>query len=572
MSKIYEKSKSEKYKKYFCSEEELERSLSYYSIGHSLEATRQPRKYYPWETGTVGVPLFYNSITNTIVVDHTDAHTLVVGPTGSKKSRLVAMPLVRLLATAGESMIISDPKAEIFNRTSSFLRKKNYTIIVLNLRSPMHGQRWNPLAIPYSFYSIGEIDKAYECVNDIAQNLILSKNLENDPFWENSSSSFFYGLVLLLFRYCKEHNLDSSYVHIGNVIKLRNSLFYNTGREINRTLWNYAKQDTIALSALIGTVETADDTRAGILSTFDEKTRMFSIQPNLLDMLSANDIDFDNIGNAPTAVFLIVPDEKTSYHGLVSLFIKQSYEYLIYQAQTNGNSDGFQVGILRNRLNYVLDEFSSLPKIDDFPAMITAARSRNIRFTLFIQSKHQLIQRYKDEAETIQTNCNNWIFLTSRELQLLEELSKLCGNTIEDNPRPVLSVTDLQRLDKDAGEALLLCGRAKPCITHLADISKYDADRYESIPTQKRESAQPPELIIQFPEILKNIKIEHSPLMDAPERFKSVEYDDSPNIDLEAMIKRIDKKIAELEKEEQEESKGLSERVKMWFMAHKNNH
>lgn len=111
---------------------------------------------------------------------------------------------------------------------------------------------------------------------------------------------------------------------------------------------------------------------------------------------------------------------------------------MIFDAQNRAERDGFNVGILSNRVNYVLDEFSSLPTIRDFPAMVTAARSRNIRFTLVIQSKHQLIQRYREETDTIQTNCNNWIFLTGRELQLLEEISSLCGKTLEDNPQPIL--------------------------------------------------------------------------------------------------------------------------------------
>ena len=287
--------------------------------------------------------------------------------------------------------------------------------------------------------------------------------------------------------------MDKEYVHIGNVIRLRNELLSSRERK-NIALWEYAKTDSIISSALIGTVETANETKASILSVFDQKVRMFSIQPNLLSMLAKTDLDIGAIGQKPVAVFLIVPDEKTGYHTLVSLFIKQSYEYLIFHAQKEAERDGFHVSNLKNRVNYILDEFSSMPTIRDFPAMVTAARSRNIRFTLVIQSKHQLIQRYKDEAETIMTNCNNWIFLTSRELQLLKELSELCGNTLEANPKPVLSVSDLQRMDKEAGEALLLCGRTKPCITRLADIDEYDNKEFAPPKVKARKHTLPPNL------------------------------------------------------------------------------
>lgn len=535
MSKVFEKSVSEKYSKYFSSISELTAPFIEYSLAKGEPVMNQDRKLRPWDTGIVGIPLAWSGKNESVYVDQTDTHTLVVGPTGSKKSRLVAMPLVRILGSTGESMIISDPKAEIYNRTAAYLSQKGYNVFVLNLRSPMNGQRWNPLTIPYEFYSEGEIDKAYEFVNDIAENLIHTEQSVKDPFWDNSAGSFFFGLVILLFKLCQKHGLGKEYVHMGNVIALRNILL--TGMHRTNALWAFAKTDPIITSALIGTVETANETKAGILSTFDQKVRMFSIQPNLLDMLGANDFDMNRIGTEPTAVFLIVPDEKTGYHSLVSLFIKQSYEYMIFNAQLEAERDGFHTGVLQNRVNYILDEFSSLPTIRDFPAMITAARSRNIRFTLVVQSKHQLIQRYHDETETIQTNCNNWIFLTSRELRFLEEVSALCGKTVGDNPQPVLSLTDLQRLDKDAGEAVLLCGRSKPCITKLADIGMYDNNRFSRLPAEKRTPLQLPTI----DSVVSSVFSERST--------------DVPPINLDQMEAEIDKQIAKLEKEEQRKAK-----------------
>lgn len=544
MSRIYDKSKSEKYQKYFTPMDELMKPFSLFAFDEQIPIHNQLTVVHPWDTGFVGVPLSWDRGKKIVSVDHTDSHTLVVGPTGSKKSRLVVMPLVRILGSTGESMIISDPKAEIYNRTAGYLKKQGYKIFILNLRSPMYGQRWNPLAIPYEFYIAEEIDKAYEFVNDIAENLIQANKSEKDPFWDNSAGSFFFGLVLLLFKYCKEYGLGKEYIHMGNIIHLRNALFGPGGKK-NTRLWDYAKTDYIISSALIGTVETANDTRAGILSVFDQKVRMFSIQPNLLDMLGSNDIDLDIIGRIPTAVFLVVPDEKTGYHGLVSLFIKQSYEYMIYNAQLDAEQDGVHIACLKNRVNYVLDEFSSLPTIHDFPAMVTAARSRNIRFTMIIQSKHQLIKRYGDETDTIQTNCNNWIFLTSRELQLLEEISSLCGKTIEENPQPVLSVSDLQRLDKDSGEVLILCGRLKPCITHLPDIECYDNNLFDVLPTTARKQQLPPIINIIFPPIAQDVSSSQEMHQYVPNDHPII-----PIMNIDQMLSKIDKKIAELEGKE----------------------
>ena len=486
MGVLYKKSRSSKYSRYFEQSETFSKAYSRYSL-IKQECIRTDDSFPEWEKGKAGVPLSWLPNHEEVTIDHTDSHTLVIGPTGSKKSRLVVMPAVRILgnAQAKESMIISDPKAEIYNRTASYLQKQGYTIYVLNLRSPRFGDCWNPLNIPYSFYCNGEMDRTCEFVNDIAENLIHNKKLTGDPFWEDSAGSLFFGLVLLLFKLCKEKNMDDSYIHIGNVIRLRNILFAN---ETKQVLWNYARQEPIIEAALIGTVETASDTRGGILSTFDQKMRIFNIQPNLLNMLSKSSIDFITVSNTPTAIYLIMPDEKTGYHGLVSLFVKQSYEYIIFHAQNEKGQDGLHAGVLKQRLNYILDEFSSLPTIRDFPAMITASRSRNIRFVLVIQSINQLIQRYGEESETIQTNCNNWIFLTSRELPLLRTVSELCGSC--QDAKPILSVAALQRLDKNSGEVLILAGRQKPFITFLPDISRYDKDKYQERCLEQQKISQ----------------------------------------------------------------------------------
>lgn len=426
-----------------------------------------------------GVPLGTACDGEEILIDSSDSHTLIIGSTGSKKSRLVIMPSMYILGMAGESMIVSDPKAEIYGRTAGFLKDKGYNIQVINLRNPSYGNSWNPLSIPYSFYKANNIDKACEFVNDISANLMISEVAAKDPYWDYSSYDLLFGLILLLFKYCKEREMDSEYVNINNLLKLRRYLFRLS--DIRASLiWKYIENDDIISSSLLGTIEAPEKTQSCILSTFDEKMRCFMIQPNLLEMLSNNSISMDYISKSKSAIYLIMPDEKTSYHKLITLFIKQSYEYLIYKAQSNVD------GKMKIRVNYVLDEFSTLPVIKDFPSMITAARSRNIRFNLVVQSKHQLIERYKQEAETIQSNCSNWIFFTSREIKLLEEISILCGKK-SDGQKPVIPIASLQHLNKNKGEALILSGRLYPFISVLADIDKYDGGKYNLLELRKEQ-------------------------------------------------------------------------------------
>lgn len=434
-----------------------------------------PSKKIRYNTHKGGVPLGISD--NFVFVDSSDSHTMVLGATGSKKSRLVIMPMVRILADAGESMVISDPKSEIYERTSGYLKQKGYDISVINLRNPSLGNTWNPLYIPFLYYNLGDFDKAYEFANDIATNLCLAEMTLKDPFWDYSSRDLFFGLELLLFKYCHENSGDLNCSNIANLLRLRNYLFkgyYSNSKnniiDSSSILNQYMNNDFITSAALIGTVNAPEKTQASILSTFDEKMRCFTIQPQLLSLLSSNNINLDSIGDRKTAIFVIMPDEKTTYHKLVTLFIKQSYEYIVYKAQKKRN------GMMPIRINYILDEFASLPSIKDFPSMISAARSRNIRFTLVVQNKHQLFGKYESDAATIQSNCNNWIFLTSRELDMLHEISILCGKK-KNSDKPLVPMDFLQHLNKDKGEALVLSGRLYPIITRFADIKKYDGDQ-----------------------------------------------------------------------------------------------
>lgn len=420
----------------------------------------------PWDKQNYGgVPIDYDPASDSAYVDSSDAHTLIIGATGSKKSRLIAMPTVLSLAAAGESMLICDPKGEIHRRTVGVLKEKGYSIGILNFREPEYSDKWNILSIPYKYYCNGEVDKACEFVNDFAINII--PIYSQDPYWDYSARDLLFGLTLLLFKLCKEGKQYDNKVNIASVLELKQEVFGSTdSSQIRRSaIWRYIEKDHLIKNRLIGTAICPEKTLSCILSTFDQQMSCFSLQPKIINMLSYDTLDLDGLGREKKAVFIIMPDEKTTYHKIVSVFIKESYEYLINSIYQKGIDNRYPV-----RINYILDEFSSLPKISDFPQMISAARSRNIRFMLVLQSKHQLIERYGEEAQTIQSNCTNWMFLFSRELSLLDEVSNLCGRN---KGEPLVSPSLLQHLDKEKGECLLMLARNNPYIARLADIDSY---------------------------------------------------------------------------------------------------
>ena len=107
-----------------------------------------------------------------VLVDNGGYHNLVIGSTGAGKTQTTVLPMVNLLAKHDESMIITDPKDEIYEQTSNYLRSLDYNIVLLNFRDPQQGNSWNPMYLPHSLYKDNKIDKSIELLEDLATNIL----------------------------------------------------------------------------------------------------------------------------------------------------------------------------------------------------------------------------------------------------------------------------------------------------------------------------------------------------------------------------------------------------------------
>ncbi len=385
-----------------------------------------------------GIPLINNG--TDIWVDNGEYHNLVIGSTGSGKTETIVKPMVNLLAKRGESMIITDPKGELYKYCGSYLKEQGYNIIVLNFRDPQNGNAWNPLTLPYRYYKKGDVDKATELLDDVALN-ILSDAKSKDPFWEKSAADYFSGLALGLFIDAKEEEVNLNSINYMSTVGEER---FATSTYI-KEYFNLKGESSSPYIFASNTINAPTDTKGGITSTFRQKIRLFSSREKLSEMLSYSDFDMRSIGTEKTAIFMIIHDEKTTYHSLLTIFIKQCYETLIDVAKENG-------GKLPFRTNFILDEFANMPPLKDVDSMVSAARSRDIRFTFIIQNFSQLNDVYgKEVAEVIKGNCGNLVYLISTEMAALEEISKMCGEVkSKDKDKtastPLVTVTDLQKM------------------------------------------------------------------------------------------------------------------------------
>ena len=407
-----------------------------------------------------GIPLINNG--KEMWVDNGEYHNLVIGSTGSGKTECLVKPMVNLLAKKGESMIITDPKGEIYKYSAAYLRSKGYNIIVLNFREPLKGNSWNPLTLPYKYYKSGNQDKAIELLDDVALNILYDpSNKSESDFWEKSSADYFSGLALGLFKDAKEEEVNLNSINAMSTVGEERYATSNYIKEYFNMKGETSNEYIFASSV----INAPTDTKGGQLSTFRQKIRKFSTGEALSEMLSYSDFDMRKIGDGKTAIFMIIHDEKKTYHSLMTIFIKQCYETLIDAAQENG-------GKLPVRTNFILDEFANMPPLKDVDAMVSAARSRDIRFTFIIQNFAQLNDVYGDNvAEIIKGNCGNIVYLISTEMKALEEISKMCGEVkVTDEKdknatRPLISITDLQKMK--LFEAIIIRLRMSPFKTKL---------------------------------------------------------------------------------------------------------
>ena len=531
------------------------------------------------ETTVAGIPLVNDG--KRLWVDNGEYHNLVIGSTGSGKSQTIVEPMVELLIKKGESMIITDPKGELYKAASVYMKERGYNVVVLNFREPQNGNAWNPLTLPYQYYRDGNFDKATELLDDVALNILYDPNNKSgDPFWEKSAADYFSGLSLGLFEDAKEREINLNSINYMSTVGEEKFAASNYIKEYF-TLKGEASNAYVFAS---NTINSPTETKGGILSVFRQKIRLFASRENLSEMLAYSDFDMRKIGKEKTAVFIIIHDEKTTYHGLATIFIKQCYETLIDVAQQNG-------GKLPYRTNFILDEFANMPPLKDVTTMVTAARSRAIRFTFIIQNFAQLKSVYGNEdAETIKGNCGNLVYLISTELAALEEISKMCGEVKSDDKdktasTPLVTVTDLQKLK--LFEAIIIRWRLAPFKTKYTPNFKMDWGHPKVEATYPNREKQEVQLfdVKEFTKKKKSDKIKNSLNEKGSSPFPSGSGSSNPfrgpsdmdfgsksdidapfgapkndggglfgglggGIDLDAMMRDIDKKIAELDAEE----------------------
>ncbi|MEG2310692.1 MAG: type IV secretory system conjugative DNA transfer family protein [Clostridia bacterium] len=329
---------------------------------------------------------------------------LVVGGSGTGKTACYIKP--NILQCLG-SYVITDPKGELYRETSGFLKANGYNVRAFNLVNPSYSDRYNPLA-----HIIDHVS-----VDIIAHAIVMGGSKDDgkaaDPFWDNTAimllKACIYYVISVLPK--EEQNLSSclNIVRQGGADEaIFDKLFIDELRPQHPGRKEYE-------SIRVG----ADKTKQSIAIALTSKLSAFDTPP-MQRITTSNNIEFDELGNNKTALFVITSAADSTYDYISTIFFSQMLQKMYVQADKNG-------GKLNNQVYFLLDEFANIGQIQDFNKKLSTTRSLGISISIIVQSLDQLESLYKDNYENIIGNCDTHVFLGSQSLKTCEYFSKSLG-------------------------------------------------------------------------------------------------------------------------------------------------
>ena len=413
---------------------------------------------------------------------HESWHTLIIGTTGSGKTAGFVIPAIQILAKTKTkpSMVISDPKGELYAKNYNHLVANGYRIRRFNMRSPLSSARWNPMEKAFTTYhralrirkevlvhhgddprSFGLVltsnqfehdwyqfdgkayasrellendlaakkkelnNSAYETLSDLALTLCPSVS-PNDRSWENGARNFVLAVMLAMLEdsAIPELGMTIDKYNLFNVYKIC-SIRDNDANKPYATLQKYFEGRSKLSSAVTlanPVISNALVTINGFMGFVGQYLEILA-DDSICFATSKDELKFDDMANEPNVLFITVPDEKEGRYPIATMLVLQLYKTLVEVANNTG-------GELPRTVYFMLDEFGNFPKIPKFDSIITVGRSRKINMMMIVQSYEQLNNIYGQEAATIiRGNCNVHIFLGTTEQKTKEEFSARCGQT-----------------------------------------------------------------------------------------------------------------------------------------------
>lgn len=330
----------------------------------------------------------------------------VFGASGSMKSRAYARNVVFQCVKRGESMIITDPKSELYNDLCIYLQENGYTVKVFNLINPETSDSWNCLA---------EIE-GQEIMAQLFCDVIIKNTgaAKGDHFWDNAEMNLLKALVLYV-----DQSFPPEGKNIGQAYKL---LTLNSEKELN-SLFDMLPITHPAKAPYNLFKQASDTVRSGVIIGLGTRLQVF--QNKLIRQITSYDeINLTQPGREKCAYFCITSDQDSTFDFLSSLFMSFVFIKLVRYADKYGENGKLPVPV-----HILADELANGGcTIADLTKKISTIRSRQLSISCIFQNLPQMQNRYpQNQWQEIIGNCDTQLFLGCTDEMTAEFISKRSG-------------------------------------------------------------------------------------------------------------------------------------------------
>lgn len=337
-------------------------------------------------------------------------NVLVVGTSGAGKTRSIVIP--NILQATG-SYVISDPKGNLYRRYRRYLMQQGYEVRCLDFTSPETSKHYN-------FF---EYIRSTQDIVKLAHMLIYQRpdGGHKDPFWDEAAQILVQAVIAYLREAwtSKEQNLH----RILQLVSMCGEKSDASGmRGMDPLIETLRKKDakSYAVSQYEKFRVAADKTLQSILISVTARLGTFDT-PELQNMTMDDEMDITSIGKKKTAVFVVASDTDRSLDGLINIFFSQAMNELCRYADQECAGSRLPIPV-----RFILDDFATNCKIEDFPRMIASFRSRGISTMLMIQAESQLMELYGYDGRTVIGNCDTYIYLGGNDIETARAVADRC--------------------------------------------------------------------------------------------------------------------------------------------------
>lgn len=442
---------------------------------------------------------------------------LVIGGSGSGKTRFFVKPNLMQMHS---SFIVTDPKGTVLIECGKMLERSRpykdekgnlsyqpYRIKVFNTIDFGKSMHYNPFA--YISKKNREKD-ILKFVDVLIKNTQSSQQNGGDDFWVKAEKLLYTAYIAMIFTInppeeqnfetlieminsseCREDDetfqnaIDRLFAFIEcwinddfpNDVEISNEfqeMKANQPNEEQKRLGAFACKQYHAYKLAAG------KTAKSILISCSTRLAPFAID-EVLEITSYDELGLDKLGDELSALFVIISDTDATFNFLVAIMYSQLFNLLCTKAD---NSEG---GKLNYHVRCLLDEFANIGEIPQFEKLIATIRSREISASIILQAKSQLKAIYKDNADTIEGNCDTTLFLGGKEKSTLKEISESLGketidsfNTSNTRGQSESYGLNYQKLGKElkSQDELAVMDGGK-CILQLRGVRPFFSDKFD---------------------------------------------------------------------------------------------